>query len=216
MFLSDNAKTFKASSTHITKIQHSSEVSRYLADNQITWTFIVERAPWWGGFWERLIQSVKRCLRKVIGRNILRFEQLRTLLVEAEGVVNARPLTYVCDDTEGISYALCPAHLMYGRRICRTPNSQHLEIVSTFQSLTKKWKNHKKLLNQFTSQWRKDYLLNLRECHAVKSTKESYPMIEVGQLVILRDDITKRVFWKIARVDELRWKDSSCQGKGAQ
>ena len=201
--ISDNAKTFKASSTQIAKIRRSTEVSRYLIDNQITWTFIVERAPWWGGFWERLIQSVKRCLRKVIGRNIMKFEQLRTLLVEVEGIVNARPLTYVHDDTEGISYTLCPAHLLYGRRICHTPNSQHFEIVSTFQTLTKKWKSHKQLLNQFTTQWRKDYLLNLRECHAVSSKKESRPMIEVGQLVILKDDLTKRVFWKLAIVDEL-------------
>ena len=28
-------------------------------------------------------------------------------------------------------------------------------------------------------------------------------MIEVGQLVILKDDMAKRVFWKLAIVDEL-------------
>ena len=72
--VSDNAKTFKACSGQVAKISLSIEVSRYLVDNQINWTFIVERAPWWGGFWERLIQSVKRCLRKVIGRDTLTFE----------------------------------------------------------------------------------------------------------------------------------------------
>ena len=50
--ISDNAKTFKASSAQIAKVQRSTEVAHYLIDNQITWTFIVERAPWWGGFWE--------------------------------------------------------------------------------------------------------------------------------------------------------------------
>ena len=43
--ISDNAKTFKASSRTIKKIARSAEVSRYLVDNQINWTFIVERAP---------------------------------------------------------------------------------------------------------------------------------------------------------------------------
>ena len=33
-----------------------------------------------------------------------------------EGIVNARPLTYVHDDTEGVDYPLSPSHVMYGRR----------------------------------------------------------------------------------------------------
>ena len=53
---------------------------------------------------ERMIQSTKRCLRKGLGRNSLNFEELRTLLVDIEGTLNSRPLTYVCDDEEGISY----------------------------------------------------------------------------------------------------------------
>ena len=46
-----------------------------------------------GGFWERLIHSVKKCLRKVIGRET--YEQLQTLLAEIESVINARTLTYL-------------------------------------------------------------------------------------------------------------------------
>ena len=53
MLIYDNAKTFKALSKEITKIARSSEVQHYLINNHTTWYFIVERAPWWGGFWER-------------------------------------------------------------------------------------------------------------------------------------------------------------------
>ena len=64
-------------------------------------TFIVVRAPWRGGFWEKLIQSVKKYLRKLIGRYILIFEQIQTLFVEVEAIVNLpNPLTYVHDDTK--------------------------------------------------------------------------------------------------------------------
>ena len=63
------------------------EVLRYLTDNQIMWQFIVEKAPWWGGFWERLIQSVKRPLRRVIGRANLTYDELQTLVVEIEGLI---------------------------------------------------------------------------------------------------------------------------------
>ena len=59
-----------------------------------------------GGFWERMVQGVKKSLRKVIGRAYLNFEELRTLLVEVEALLNARPLTYVQEDDDGVSYTL--------------------------------------------------------------------------------------------------------------
>ena len=48
--ISNNAKTFKASSKEIKKIARSQEVQRYLSNKRVTWQFIVEKAPWWGGF----------------------------------------------------------------------------------------------------------------------------------------------------------------------
>ena len=57
-----------------------------------------------GGFWERLIKVTKECLKRVIGRSSLTFDELHTLLIEVEGVINARPLTYIYNDSEGVSY----------------------------------------------------------------------------------------------------------------
>ena len=79
--LTDNAKTFKSASVDVKKIIKSSEVKKYLANRQIDWQFIMEQAPWWGGFWERLVRSVKRCLKKSFGRSFLTFEELRTLII---------------------------------------------------------------------------------------------------------------------------------------
>ena len=58
--MSDNGKTFKGSSKEIAKIARSKEVMRYLSINGVSWKFIVEKAPWWGGFWERLIPLMSR------------------------------------------------------------------------------------------------------------------------------------------------------------
>ena len=85
-----------------------------------------------------MIQSVKRSLRKVLGRSILNFDQLNTLLVEVEGVVNSRPLTYVENDTSGMSYVLSPSHLIYGRKITSAPNDSHFEVNSTNDTLKKR------------------------------------------------------------------------------
>ena len=109
MLISDNAKTFTSSSPEVRKIARSEQVKSHFANKGVTWKFIVERAAWMGGIWERMVRSVKRCLKKVLGRSSLNFEELCTLLPEIESVLNARPLTYVFDDQEWISYPLTPA-----------------------------------------------------------------------------------------------------------
>jgi hypothetical protein len=138
--LTDNAKTFKSASKEVRMIGESKEVNRYFVNRRITWEFITEKAPWHGGFWERMVRSVKRCLKKAVGRASLSFGELRTLLVEIESTLNNRPLTFMYDDEQGISYALTPSHLIYGRQISSAPNDKHYEIISTNQSLTKRAK----------------------------------------------------------------------------
>ena len=71
-----------------------------------------------GGFWERLVKSVKRCLRKLIGRALLKFDEMATHVVnEIEATLNNRALTYLYDDSEGINQPLTPIDLIYGRWI---------------------------------------------------------------------------------------------------
>ena len=51
------------------------------------------------------------------GWSCLSFEEHNTLLVEVEGIVNARPLTYVYDDLYGIKFALTALNFINGRRL---------------------------------------------------------------------------------------------------
>ena len=43
-------------------------MSESLCTMGIQWKFIPKRAPWYGGFWERLIGLTKTALRKVLGK----------------------------------------------------------------------------------------------------------------------------------------------------
>lgn len=55
---SNNALTFKRASrdlAELRKILRHSEVVNHFANATIEGSFIVERAPWWGGFYERLV-----------------------------------------------------------------------------------------------------------------------------------------------------------------
>ncbi|KRX12617.1 hypothetical protein T07_7147 [Trichinella nelsoni] len=83
-------------------------VQRTLADEHIEWRFITERAPWCGGYWERLVRSVKVALTKDLGRSRADPEELRTVLCEIEARINDRPLTIV--NAEPKTTWLSPQH----------------------------------------------------------------------------------------------------------
>ena len=61
-----------------------------------------------------MIKTVKLSLRKAIGRGILNWDELNTVLIEVEAIVNVRPLTYVEEGEYGLNYSLTPSHLING------------------------------------------------------------------------------------------------------
>ena len=125
-------------------------------------------------------------------------------MVEIESTLNNRPLTYLYADDEGPSYPLTPADLIYGRQIANTPNQRHSNVTSTYQTLTRRVKYHYRLLQNFTRQWRREYLLGLRENTRGQSTSErNTEIIQQNEVVIMRDDSTARCHWKLARIVEL-------------
>ena len=92
--ISDNAKTFITVANLIKGIYEDQSVQDSLGSKGIRWKFNLERASWWGGHFERLIGSVKRCLRKVVGKAKLTILELEVILHEVESTLNLRPLTY--------------------------------------------------------------------------------------------------------------------------
>ena len=72
-FISDNFKTFK-----------SKEIKHLILSLNIKWKFILEKSPWWGGFYERIIGIIKRYIKKVAGKALLNHDELITLLTEIE------------------------------------------------------------------------------------------------------------------------------------
>ena len=50
--------------------------------------------------WDRLVRSVKTCLRKVLGQTSLSFEELTTIRTEVEATLNSRPLSVVNNDPD--------------------------------------------------------------------------------------------------------------------
>ncbi|GFQ91937.1 integrase catalytic domain-containing protein [Trichonephila clavata] len=117
---SDNARTFKRAETELrrlwTIINHPDMKEFCAASKGVKWKYIIERVAWWGGFYERIVRSVKTILRKVIGKSSLTSEELETVLCEIEAVLNSRPITYIDSDSTG-NFPLTPSHLLLMRRL---------------------------------------------------------------------------------------------------
>ena len=104
MIVSDNAEKL------LRRLHENREVREHLESNRIDWRLNLERALWWGGFYERLIGTTKRCLRKVLGNARLNADELLTVLMELEAALNSRPLTYDYDELG--AEMLTPSHLI--------------------------------------------------------------------------------------------------------
>ena len=62
IILSDNGTVFTAELTQTFAETHN-----------IKWQFSLAEAPWFGGFWERLVSPVKRSLKKILGNSTVCF-----------------------------------------------------------------------------------------------------------------------------------------------
>ena len=172
--VSDNGKTFTAAAKTI---------------QDVKWNFNVPKAPWWGGVFERLVRSVKQCLKKMLGLARLTYDELLTALVEVEMVLNSRPLTVV--SAEDLEEPLTPSHLIVGYRLREAPDPQcpdHDEFEVDSDIATKRARYLNRTISQFWQRWRKEYLVGLREMHCQPKRKSHAPRIAVGDVVIIHDE----------------------------
>ena len=177
LIVSDNRKTKK-----------DSRVQDYCQRDGTTWRFNVEAAPWWGGFFERLVKSVKLNLKKCLRNARLNYDELSTTLVGVEAVLNSRPLTNVYDEFEE---PLTPSHLVIGRRILSMPSKNYsIDVPHTQQALSRRPKFLQRILDHFWNRWRAEYLTQLREQHRCSKRDSSLRKVQVGDVVSIHEKTT--------------------------
>ena len=205
MFISDNGKTFK-----------SKLLRQFNAKRGIKWKFNLARAPWWGGLFERMVRSTKRCLRKAVDKRRLTFEELNTVLIEIEAVLNSRPLTYTYEND--VETPVTPSHLFYGDRVLDTED--HVELMSdneeiehlTRKQIVKQAKDKENVIEHFWKRWYKEYLINLRETDRMRSQKKEKP-VRVGEVVLVEEEGAKRNKWCMGRIEKvIEGKDGVVRG----
>ena len=145
------------------------------------------------GVWERLVRTVKRSLKAIVGNNPMNEEVLTTVLTEAERIANSRPLTPNSsspDDTE----PLTPAHFLNVRPSVNIPP----EVVDEKNKFSRKrWRQAQLLANHFWRRWLREYLPSLQERHKWQQEQRN---VRVGDIVMVADDNVRRNQWILGRV----------------
>ena len=204
MIISDNAQTFKVTAEWVKIIRKSKRMQNFLANEDIRWMFNLAKSPWWGGFYERLIKEVKKILYKTLGRSHLSFEGMEQVVMEIEGNLNNRPLTYVEGEAE--SEVLTPNVIMWGGNAY--PLEEREQDMDELMSMNKRLINAKKHAWQ---RWKREYIHALMETHRVNKKGGRVP--EVGDILLIVVDEKNRGEWKKGRVLRLvKGKDGVVRG----
>ena len=151
-------------------------IHHWASERQIEWHFSPSRAPHFGGLWEAGVKSMKRLLRKVVGTHRLTFEELTTVLAEAEATMNSRPLLPMDSTPDDGVPALTPGHFLIGRPL-KAP-SVKVDNTSKESTLTR-WNLH------------------LQERTRWKNTQQN---LKPGDVVLLKEVDTNRRLWPLARI----------------
>ena len=143
------------------------------------------------GVWERQIRTIRIVLSALLEKSAssLDGESFHTLICETEAIVNSRPLT-----VDNLSDPRSPSPLKRKPVLPLPGVFQREDLYSR-----KRWRRVQHLSCEFWTRWKKEFLHSLQE--RSKWTRPRRNM-QVGDVVIVKDDNKVRNRWSLARVIE--------------
>lgn len=195
---SDNGTTFVGAKNELSEFteflkNNSDAIVRYCTSNNTSWHFIPPYAPNFGGLWEAAVKSAKYHLKRSIQNATLTFEELNSLIIQIEGILNSRPLFAMSDDPNDLQ-PICPSHFLLGRAIKSLPEYNFEKVPENRLSsleLIQKFKQ------QFWSRFSKEYITQLSRNY---KWRDAPTKIKPGVLVLIQDDKQPSNHWLMGRI----------------
>jgi len=195
---SDNGTNFIGAQKELHADKRQLNVDRIQDDATklgVEWVFNCPLNPSAGGCWERLIRIVKRLLSKTVQNDAPKEETLRAALIEAESIINSRPLTDV-PLLHSEQEPLTPNHFLLG---CANATQTRYNDVAPV-SLRKQWHILQHLSRRLWKQWTVEFLPQL--LRRPKWCQDVTPL-KVGDLVIVCDSTLPRGQWLKGKIIEV-------------
>ena len=159
--------------------------------HEIEWLFQPPASPHRGGFFERMIRSLKGALVKLLPAGTVTSAELETLAITAEGFINDRPVTYVSGQADEM-LPITPA-MFLGRGALVQPQGGGSDGPT---ALGARWNNVQGMTERL---WR-GLIHRLAPQHlALQKWKGETRNLTVGDVVVLLEE-RSRGRWPIAIV----------------
>ncbi|CAJ0594773.1 unnamed protein product [Cylicocyclus nassatus] len=191
------------------EVAEDSLVDGFIESQNINWTFITPYSPWKGGFYERLVGSVKSCLKKTVRRETLDLWLFETLILEIEAVLNTRPLFPANSANLNTDLVIRPIDLInpqfrLGRLTYSMPQKIETSSRDNYESLKTQYRLLQTDLDYFWDIWHKEYLAALAERQATRIQKGSGTKRSprVGDVVLIKEDLS-RSRWPLGLILQL-------------
>ncbi|GJQ70755.1 hypothetical protein Trydic_g687 [Trypoxylus dichotomus] len=123
--------------------------------------------------------------------------ELLTVLTQVEGILNSRPIFPMSSDPNDLN-ALTPGHFLIGRPITFLPQPNLLEVKENTLS---RYQRLQQMSQHFWTRWSREYISELQQKTKWKSNLGS---INVGDLVVIKDDHLPPSRWKLGRITEIQ------------
>ena len=204
MLCSDNATNYTSSNKELRNSiaeWNKDQINDWCKQQNIEWKFIPPNAPHYGGVWEREVRSIKKILESLLNetsnKTKVTDEILSTLLCEVEDILNHRPLTPVTTDIDD-DEPLTPNHLLKLQTTVKLPPGKFQDHDLHHR---KRWRIVQHLADVFWRRWRKQYVPQLIARQKWTSVQPSH---EVGDLVLVVDQLLPRNMWCLGRIESVK------------
>jgi hypothetical protein len=142
-----------------------------------------------------MIRSVRNTLSGLLATQASQLddEMLHTFVIEAEAIINSRPLTYLEDQDDPIPLSPSQLLTMKSKLILAPPGA----FVQQDLYCRRRWRRIQYLADQFWHRWRREYLPTLNKRSKWQSAT---PNVHTGDVVLLQEDDQPRSKWPLAKV----------------
>jgi hypothetical protein len=200
---SNNGTNFQGAANQLHELYqllHSSSematIQDFLTSEGCDWRFIPPHGPHFGGLWEAAVKSMKHHLRCTLGAQIATYEELYMLLTEIETCLNSRPLCSLSSDPHGSTY-LSPGHFLIDQPLTQLPCVDYTDVKPNRLS---RWQLFQQQIQHFWNRWSKDCL---NELQTRQRWQSSYPNLQPGDVVLLKEDHTTPLHWPTAVITDV-------------
>ncbi|XP_071580955.1 uncharacterized protein [Temnothorax nylanderi] len=163
---------------------------------KIKWSFNPPSALHFGGLWESVVRTFKTHLRRVVGDQILSIEEFTTVLAQIESVLNSRPLCPMSTDPLDLD-VLSPGHFLTMEPLVAVPTP---DVTPLPVNRLGRWQLVQRIHQNFWRRWHNEYLHTLQQR---PKWWTSANRLNVGSLVLIKDENTSPLRWKQGRMEAL-------------